>query len=247
MSRTGFIILRHVNNNVTDKYWKLSYKQIRKYYGNCNILIIDDNSDYNYIDKNFENNLINTNIINSEYKGRGELLPYIYYLKYKHCDIVCIIHDSVFINKYIDFNNIETYKLLWSFEHKWDQPNDELNILNKLNNNKGLIEFHNNKKLWKGCFGGMSIINYNYLKSLNEKYNFNNMIENISNKYNRQSFERVIACILQYNNNTNTNNISIFGDIHKYCNWALRYNMVIINEEISNNIKLPFIKVWTGR
>jgi hypothetical protein len=97
----GFIILRHVNNNLSNQYWIYNYNCIRKYYPNNEIIIIDDNSNYQFIK---EINLYKTTIIKSEYPGRGELLPYIYYLKYKLFDTAVIIHDSVFINKYIDFN-----------------------------------------------------------------------------------------------------------------------------------------------
>jgi hypothetical protein len=41
-------------------------------------MIIDDDSNYEYIT---EKQLYNTIVINSDYKRRGELLPYIYYLK----------------------------------------------------------------------------------------------------------------------------------------------------------------------
>jgi hypothetical protein len=45
----GFIILRHVNNELTNKYWIHCYKCIREFYPENKILIIDDNSDYKYI------------------------------------------------------------------------------------------------------------------------------------------------------------------------------------------------------
>jgi hypothetical protein len=55
--------------------------------------------------------LYKTTIINSEYHGRGELLPYYYYLQNKFVDKAVIIHDSVFINKYIHLD-VDDYKLL---------------------------------------------------------------------------------------------------------------------------------------
>ena len=35
----GFIIIRHVNNELSDRYWKECYKCIRRFYDNS---IIDD-------------------------------------------------------------------------------------------------------------------------------------------------------------------------------------------------------------
>ena len=87
MDSLGFIVLRHVNNNKTNKYWIHSYNCIRKFYPENIILIIDDNSNYNYVTTK---NLYNTIIIRSEYPGRGEVLPYYYYIKYRLFDIAVI-------------------------------------------------------------------------------------------------------------------------------------------------------------
>ena len=162
MAEIGFIILRHVNDELTNKYWNHCYNCIRKYYSENNILIIDDNSKYEYIS---ERQLYKTNIINSEYHGRGELLPYYYYLHNNLFETAVIIHDSVFINKYIDFN-VDKYKIIWEFEHYWDNIEEEM-LMIKLFNDEELINFYNNKHLWKGCFGGMSIITHEYLTFIN--------------------------------------------------------------------------------
>ena len=69
----GFIILRHVNNAVTNEYWIYSYNCIRKLYPENEIMIIDDNSKYQFVTPI---NLYKTSIIQSEYPKRGELLPY---------------------------------------------------------------------------------------------------------------------------------------------------------------------------
>ena len=161
----GFIILRHVNNELTNKYWINCVKSIRLYYPENNIIIIDDNSDYKYI--TYEP-LYKTTIINSEYPKRGELLPYYYYLHNKMFDIAVIIHDSVFINSYIDFR-VDKYKMLWSFEHDCDQIEDETLMIDAIND-KELKMFYENKWLWKGCFGCMSVITHDYLTHLNNKY-----------------------------------------------------------------------------
>ena len=108
MPEVGFIILRHVNSELTNKCWIRSINSIRQYYPENNILIIDDNSDYNFLT---ENNFYKTTIIESEYTKRGELLPFYYYLNNKLFDVAVIIHDSVFINKYIDLN-VDKYQIL---------------------------------------------------------------------------------------------------------------------------------------
>jgi hypothetical protein len=234
MAQIGFIILRHVHNTITNKYWIKCVNSIRQHYPENNILIIDDNSNYEYIT---EETLYKTTIINSEYPKRGELLPYYYYLHTKLFDIAVIIHDSVFINTYIDIDmSVDKYKLIWDFTHDWDQTDDEITMINVFNDLE-LTNFYKNKNLWTGCFGGMSIITHDYLSYINNKYDISKLLDYVLNRHNRRSFERVIACLLQKEGNQQT----LLGDIHKYCKWGIRFN------EIDNYKHLPFIKCWSGR
>jgi len=228
----GFIILRNVMNEDTNKYWNLCYDRIRKFYPENYILIIDDNSNYKYINNR---ELYKTIIINSEYPKRGELLPYYYYLKNKLFDTAVIIHDSVFINKYIDFK-INNYKMIWDFEHKWDQEQDETEMIKIFDDNE-LLDFYINKKLWKGCFGCMSIITHEYLTFINNKYDISLLLDKVLNRYNRCSFERIIGVLLQ----KNCKELPLLGDIMKYCKFGTKFN------KLNSLKKLPIIKIWTGR
>ena len=233
MLQIGFIILRHVNNELTNKYWIKCVNCIRRYYPENHIIIIDDNSNYKYITT--PRALYKTTIIQSEYPKRGELLPYYYYLHNKLFDIAVIIHDSVFIHNYIDFS-VEKYKLLWEFNHDWDQIEDETRMINAFNDLE-LNKFYENKDLWKGCFGCMTIITHDYLTYINNKYDISKLLDYVLNRHNRCSFERVIACLLQKEGNQKT----LLGNIHKYCRWGIRFN------EINNYKNLPLIKCWSGR
>jgi hypothetical protein len=233
MTQIGFIMLRHVNNELTNIYWNHCYDCIRKYYPEYSILIIDDNSKYEYIT---ERTLYKTTIINSEYHGRGELLPYYYYLHNKLFDTAIIIHDSVFINKYIDMS-VNKYKLLWEFDADCDNIEDVKNMIN-LFNDKELLNLYDNKGLWKGCFGGMSIITHDYLTFINNKYDISKLLACVLTRYNRCSFERVIACLLQKNEKKEE---TLLGNILHYCSWGISF------KEKDNYMHLPFIKVWTGR
>jgi hypothetical protein len=232
-SNIGFIILRHVNNELTNNYWNFSYDCIRKYYPENLIIIIDDNSNYQYVNERI---LYKTTVINSEYKGRGEILPYYYYLQNKLFDTAVILHDSVFINQYIDFY-VNKYKFIWHFNnHEYDQIDDETKMI-KLFNDDSLLKFYENKELWRGCFGALTIIKHDYLTFINNKYEIKKLLESILNRYNRCSFERVIACLLQKNDIES----SLLGDIHNYCQWGITF------DQKDNYKHLPIIKVWTGR
>jgi len=193
----GFIILRNVNSEKTNKYWIECYTCIRKFYPTNKILIIDDNSNTDFLT---EIPLTNTEIINSEFKNCGELLPYIYYLKHKFEERVVVLHDSVFIRKHIDFgtDNIS----LWEADLN-DKDVHDIALLKKLSNSHVLIDlYHSNK--WKVCFGGMSVISYDFLVELNSKYNFSNLIDYITCRKDRMAFERILGLLL---------NSSLFGNI----------------------------------
>ena len=235
MSSVGFIILRHVNNETTNKYWTLCYESIRKQYPENHILIIDDNSDYRFV--SLHHNLYKTTIIDSEYNGRGEVLPYYYFLHNKLFEVAVIIHDSVFLQKHIDFS-VDKYKIIWDFEHHWDQIEDESIMINTYNDPE-LVAFYKDKSLWTGCFGGMSIITHDFLVELDGKYPISNLLDLVLTRFNRCSFERVIACLLQktYKNN----NTTLLGNIHKYMPWAVDFAYI---EKCKH---LPMIKIWTGR
>jgi hypothetical protein len=238
-----------------------SYDCIRKIYPDNKIMIIDDNSNFNYIT---EKALTDSLVINSEYKGRGELLPYIYFLQNKSLfdvDIAIIVHDSVFIKDTIDVDN-NTNKFLWHFNtHQCDNPTSEINLLNQLENNSQLLSLYNRKDFWRGCFGGMSIISYDFLELIHKKHNLFKLIPHIQNRNDRMCFERVFAIlfyITKFTNNLPVNSISVFDCIHDFCRWGYTYEQYILDYNNNNNNINKFIfnkksnmkkivKTWSGR
>jgi hypothetical protein len=237
MDTIGFIILRNVRCKKTNNYWINAYNNIRKYYPENWIMIVDDNSNNDFITTI---DLYKTYVIKSEYPARGELLPYIYYLRNKLFDIAFIIHDSVLFNKRIEYDDIITssYKFIWDFEsNKWDNKENDMILLNALDNND-LTEFYKNHHLWQGCFGCMTIINHNFLKQVNDKYDFNKLLNVITNRDFRCSFERILACMLI---KEEPNKRTLLGNIHNYCDWGYSF------DEIYNYLHLPLIKFWSGR
>ena len=242
----GFIILRHVRCKITNKYWINCYKCIRKYYPEIPIVIIDDNSNPKYL-KNEQ--LFKTYIIYSEFASRGELLPYYYFSRFNFFDTAVIIHDSVFINDFIDCRSLltKTSKFLWSFEHDWDQVSDEIFMIKQLNN-EDVLKFYRDKSKWKGCFGGMSIIKHDYLKYIYEKHNMDSLMDCVYSRFHRSSFERVLGCILSYEQKIIDK--GLLGNIHKYLDSVgLKWESPNgpINWNNKDNFNLPVVKIWTGR
>jgi hypothetical protein len=196
----GFVILRNVTNEKEDILWIKCYDSIRKLYKN-RILIIDDNSDYKFLTVNKK--LENTSIIYSEYKGRGELLPLYYFYINHFCDRIVVLHDSMFINKYYDFEDISNYNnytRIFSFSNKWYSFDVE-NLpkqLEVLENSKDILKYHyRNMSTLVGCFGCSIVIDYNFIRYLQERFSIFNLIEIVRNRKDRQALERTLSCILE--------------------------------------------------
>ena len=243
----GFILTRHVNSKLTNKYWIECVKQIRQIYKNNIIMIIDDNSNYDYVNYiKYPNILNNCVVIQSQYKARGELLPYYYFYKNKLFDKAFIIHDSVFIKSLININEDEEIKFLWQFNnHQWDDRKKEEELISYLNHNNELLQIHCNTNLWHGCFGVMAFIHYDFLKHIVEKYNFFILLNHVTTKHDRCCLERVFAVICNCENKKLIHDSSIFGIIHNHVHsFKYDYNNYL-HDKSNENLKI--VKVWSGR
>jgi hypothetical protein len=254
----GFIITRHVYDVKTNYYWNFSVQSIRKHYPLMPIVIIDDNSNLNYV-KEF-NKYNNIKIINSEFKGRGELLPYLYLLKYRFFKNAVIMHDSVFIHKRINFDNIIKKGIkvlpLWYFHPDKENLIDRIKIASSLNN---FLLLKNDLELtdslmfqmtkWYGCFGVQCFINLNFLFHIENKYKISNLINSITCRSDRQCLERIMGCIFSKEFQIKGKNgfrKSLLGNIMTYQRFGYSFEEYI-NDLKLNKIKKPVVKVWTGR
>jgi hypothetical protein len=241
----GFIIVRHVNSEKTNNYWIESYKSIRNFYKN-KIIIVDDNSNYEYVKSEDGLNIYNCEFIQSEYPCRGEILGYYYFYKNKFFEKAIIIHDSVFINKYIDFDKYGDIKFIWHFTHPWFDQSAEKNMIQSINYSEELEEYYEKKHLIHGCFGVQSVISYRFLYELENKYNLFNLLSIIDNRTERMNLERIFALICINENKNLSNEPSIFGIIHEYTTFGYSYEDYLKDKK-NNNLKKDIIKVWTGR
>lgn len=254
MNKFGFIITRHVNSEKTNRYWNHCVKLIKTFYPFRKIIIIDDNSNYNFISYDFEYN--NIEIIQSEFSGRGELLPYYYFLKYKFFENAVIIHDSVFFHKYIPFELLNGVNVLplWFFHPDRENIENTKRIIKNLKNGYFLTEkiskeiniLGMNIDKWFGCFGVQSYINLRFLEKIENKYQVTNLIPQIKCREDRCCLERIfgLICFIEYPKLLKTK--SFFGDIMKYQKWGYSYDEYIIDLQ-NGTIPKYIIKVWTGR
>jgi hypothetical protein len=150
-----------------------------------------------------------------------------------------IIHDSTIINSMLDLN-IENYAMLWDIDHLCDDTDNEIRLL-KLFNNENLIKFYLNKKIWKGCFGSMSVIKYNFLENINSKFDLSILLDHINTRLNRSALERILACLFQLENRYSC----LICCINTYPGaFELKYEHTL---HINRSNMGPVIKYWTGR
>lgn len=252
----GFIITRHVNSEQTNKYWNQCVKLIRTHYPLRKIIVIDDNSNYNFVKA--DHDYKNTEIIQSEYPKRGELLPYIYFLRYKWFDKAVIMHDSVFIHKRVPFEKILCPVLpLW--HHGYDKENlhnllricsklkNNLYLKNKLNGNEVNILGFNKNDHFNLCFGVQSFITLSFLEMLEAKYKITNLISAINNRTDRCGLERIMGLLFCQEYSKLIHIGSLFGEIFNH-HMAFGYNYNQYLDDFKNRKMYgAFVKVWTGR
>jgi len=257
----GFIFTRHVNSRETNEYWKECIRCIRKHYQNNIIMVIDDNSSVEYI-TNDNVDLTNCFIIQSEYPKRGEILAYYYFYKYKLFEKAVVIHDSVFLQQDISqqINDVSNIKFLWHFKNIYDDnPGKEIYFIHQLKCNNedqnSLTNVYLKRDKWVGCFGVMSVVTYDFLNILVDKYNIFNLLQFIKTRDDRCSMERIFA-ILCYVNNSYfidiDNSPSIFGEIvnYNFLGMPFYYNYHnYLNDKKSFDVSKfsKIIKVWSGR
>jgi len=249
----GFIITRHVNSELTNKYWNQCVKLIRTLYPFRKIVIIDDNSNYAYVKADFDYK--NVEIIQSEFNGRGELLPYYYFLKHKFFLNAIIIHDSVFFHKRInfeDFSGIDVLPLWFFYPDKENLENTKRIMrhsknyyaINSKMNDESVIGMPHNK--WYGCFGVQSYINYYFLEKIEQKYGITNFIRAVNCRPDRCCLERIFGCIFFTEYQNIRKQKSLLGNIMKYHRWGYTYNEYLADLK-KGTVAVPIVKVWTGR
>jgi hypothetical protein len=212
-------------------------------------VVIDDNSNYDYVTNCAEENI---EIVQSEYPGRGELLPYYYLYKNKYGKKAVIIHDSLFIIKKFNLD-IHNVKFISTTGHYSNSPEPETEMIRQSNikYSAELIKFYNeNKEKWALSFGVMSIITYEFVEILEKKYKIFNLLSVIKNRFNRMCLERIfgLICHYEYPELIHDNNIMPHLNLY-YDGKTFDYytNLVDQHGYDLDIIDTPFIKVFSGR
>ena len=255
MNDFGFIITRHVNSELTNKYWNNCVKCLRRIYPFRKIVIIDDNSNKDLVIPFY--NYENIEIVESEFPGRGELLPYYYFIKNKYFDNAVIIHDSVFFHICVNFEKLIGVNVLplWYFNSDNERISNSAEIIDVLNNSTELnnkLTLHNrvlgmDNFNWFGCFGSQAFINHDFLLYLERKYNLSKLTRVVISRKDRCCLERVFGVIFFSEYPFITKKKALLGNIFKYQNFS-KYTYENYENDVKNNrLPRPIVKVWTGR
>jgi len=250
----GFIIIRHVRDENTNKYWQYCIESIRRLYETNPIIIIDDNSSYEFSSLDDEiMSYNNCELIQSEYPGRAELLPYYYFWKLRPFERAVILHDSVFIQEIIDINYDIPLEFLWHFSRQIAM-NDICDHINKLlphlNDTSLLRSYLRSSPTWFGCFGLMSSITWQAIDKIQSEYNFFNLLNHVDSRVLRMACERIFAvlCYLIFTHHRTRN--SIYGS---YVEVYRSFSDISIDDYIQNRgnknwlADTKAVKIFTGR
>ncbi len=234
-----------------NRLYKESYKYIRQRYPNVKIVIIDDNSDKKILE---EMPMENVEIIQSEFPGAGEYLPYYYTLTRKLFKKAILIQDSMFLNSNINFDSLTDYKLLYYFDEEDKNDKNYVGNLIKqievLSRKDELMDFYKSRN-WVSCWGGAAGITLEFLERLERELSISKLKDVIKNRDDRIAFEHLIGLVCMFLKNKPRNEVSFFGSFQDTIlrrdptlNGLYNFDMYLKDPV---RIKESLIKVWNGR
>lgn len=232
MDNTCFVIVRHINSAETNEYWLQCYRALRRFYTNY-ILIVDDNSDLQYI-HNHGMTLQNCDVIASEFPGRGEILGHYYFYMLRPAARAVVLHDSVFLRRRVDFGDVcGGVRFLWTFRPVLDvETRDAVpafvrrSALGQFRANNVTVADVYARGAWTGCFGLMAVIDWLYIHSVCVRWPnlFAVFLADVRTRADRIAAERVFACLCQMHSDSSVQVVSaVFGDIRTYSRWGITY------------------------
>lgn len=235
---SGFYMTRLVRNAEENKLWKEAVKCIRRHYPDHPIIIIDDGS-------TFECEPVEgIQVIQSEFPGRGELLPYYYFDRDHPFDTAIMVHDGMFFQKRIDLDT-DGCKFLWNFPPKaFDDESAVRGLIQKIDQ-KNEIEALYDSKNWCGCFGVSSIITHSALHKLQENYSIFNLLDHVKTRDDRMALERVFGLLCHSASiyaGTLFGNVLDFPKTGHFTTYDYLEGKLVKNKDL-----YPVVKVWNGR
>jgi hypothetical protein len=250
----GFIIVRHMTNDIDKQYWQECVHCIRKFYPEEKIIVVDDNSSLKPSSDQLDiETYTNVTIVQAEYPGAGEVLGYYYGWKNKPFKKFVVLHDSMFLQSKLPESIAEQEVIfLWHFCTYLGQgvegynKDNNVTFINhcKPEQQPALFKLYYDKSAWFGNFGVSSVVSLDLVERIFTNYNFLNIIQKIKNRHDREAMERVFALIAYLEEPLLKIKPSLLGNIKDYKNsYAIRW------EHYKNGYRTNCAvnKVWSGR
>ncbi len=240
-----FVITKYVRNDAENHLWIRSYNSIREFYPDVLVVIIDDNSPYQVP----ADDLTNAIVLQSEYPGAGELLPYYYFLKYQWAEKMVFLHDSMLMKRrFTDDELVDPMKFHWHFDvHCYDDDPLIDKHLSKLENGSDLVDFNHQKSLWVGNAGATSIIDLKVIIDVENKYAFPSaLVTELKNRTDRMALERIFAIVMfkeGYATRLDPSNFGSIFDFPGYWQNSSDSALKLLKETYPGAI----LKTWHGR
>jgi hypothetical protein len=247
MAEVVFVVLRHVKDSKTNSLWRRCVASIQQFHPGAQIVIIDDNSP-------IQTDSAGCTLIQSDYPGAGELLPYYYFWKHQWAGRMVFLHDSMFLRHAFTDTELFGHELqyLWHFEkHKLDDiemARAMFNLCKPLHNNEQVLRKFSTIDTWYGCFGVASIISLDAVKQIEDTYGFfSKSIEHVSTRIGRMACERIFGIIAFQEGLVTTEDCSVCGSIFKHPHqFEENLESEVLEEDIAS-MTCAVVKTWHGR
>lgn len=240
-SAFGFIIVRNVQSATTNEYWKECVRCIRLLYSEP-IIVFDSGSSTEFLDLYIAENV---QIVNAPQKNKAVFGAYVYFLQNKPFDTAIIIHDSVFIKRFVKFQDVRTVKFLWHFSHSWNNATTEKTLISHLPTNQQVTWVYENQSRWVGSLGAMCVITHAFLTQIHNKHNLLALDEGVKEWINWLAFERTLGLLCCIEDPSLVESPSLLGDAHKY---SVRFGFPY--DDYTKKLyspKAPIVKVYSTR
>jgi hypothetical protein len=240
----GFIVLRCVQSEQHNEAWNMCCRSITQHYPGCPIVVIDDHSDDLLVRP--LHRFSNLKVIRSEFSpGGGEILPYYYYLArggnwFTHA---VILHDSTVVQRRFAIPEVG-FRPLWLFPGRPKPQGRRKDLIALLDNHVQVEATHHDSRQWVGCFGGMSVISHDYLRTKANAASLARVCDNAKTRNDRKELERIIGCV--FFTQSKEARRAIFGTIGRSPDcWHLYPDMYKSNP--ARYAHMPLVKIWYER
>lgn len=186
------------------------------------LLFVDSTKSIDLLQFDFVSKDRTIQIISTRYcDGEMNVLKHFYETKY--FDVGILLHDSFLLKQPLtNIENISDVNFIWYFTnhrvhwHIIEEPISDYNAQHKIRTHDDLIlhlakrsyegsdfytwlqEIYWQKEKWIGCFGPVTILRHDFLRTLQEKTGFLQCIPHLKDKRDRMCMETLYALACQY-------------------------------------------------